>query len=323
MSHIAPCASKIEISARDARFAVSETSGGTPFSARHNHQASFVPVNRYPGNMNEDLENEIEAINSIYGDDTLVAVDEGVYVLNLPKQDTSFRVKFPEDYPDAPLTILGTQKSGENARKGQAAYVLDVFRDAVGRLFQPGEVCLYDVIEDVMSCLDSANEELDEAVDDISLQETYEPPHDATSDEAPPWTLSDVVVEMKSVFVARCAPVTSPDQAKEYLQHLLDSDKKVAKATHNITAHRIKGENGATYQDCDDDGESAAGGRLLHLMQLMDLWNVTVVVTRWYGGQKLGPARFGIINTVARDAFVKGGFVHEQEPTSGKKKGKR
>ncbi|OBT76911.1 hypothetical protein VF21_04746 [Pseudogymnoascus sp. 05NY08] len=274
--------------------------------------------------MNEDLENEIEAINSIYGDDTLVAVDQGVYVLNLPKQDTSFRVQFPEDYPDAPLTILGTQKSGENARKGQAAYVLDVFRDAVGRLFQPGEVCLYDVIEDVMSCLDSANEEeLHEAVDDLGLEDTPEPLLDATGDEAPPWTVSDVVVEMKSVFVARCAPVTSPDQAKQYLQHLLDSDKKVAKATHNITAHRIKGDNGATYQDCDDDGESAAGGRLLHLMQLMDLWNVTVVVTRWYGGQKLGPARFGIINTVARDAFVKGGFVHEQEPTSGKKRGKR
>ena len=211
-------------------------------------------------------------------DDTLVAVDQaGVYVLNLPKQDTSFRVEFPEDYPDTPLTILGTEKSGENTRKGQAGHVLDVFRDAVGRLFQPGEVCLYDVIEDVTSHLDSAEEELQEAVDDLSLQDAQEPQVTAAGEKVPPWTLSDVVVELKSVFIARCAPVTSPDQANKYLQHLLNSDKKVAKATHNITAHRIKGDNGVIYQDCDDDGESAAGGRLLHLMQLMDLWNVTVV----------------------------------------------
>jgi len=55
-------------------------------------------------------------------------------------------------------------------------------------------------------------------------------------------------------------------------------------------------------------------------MQLMDLWNVMVVVTRWYGGHQLGPKRFSIINTVARDAFVKGGFVKEEPST--KKKGK-
>jgi len=278
--------------------------------------------------MKEDLENEIEAINSIYGDDTLVAADQaGVYVLNLPNHDTSFRVEFPQEYPDVPPTVLGTQSSGEHARRGHAAHVLDVFRDAVGRLFQPGDVCLYDVIEDVASSLDAAKEEEPEERDDLRVHDFHENLEtsqtvDAT-EEAPPWTISDVVIELKSVFVARCAPVSSPEQAKQYLQHLLDSDKKVAKATHNITAHRIKGSNGVTYQDCDDDGESAAGGRVLHLMQLMDLWNVMVVVTRWYGGQKLGPARFGIINTVARDAFVKGGFVHEQESTSSKKKGKR
>jgi putative IMPACT (imprinted ancient) family translation regulator len=115
--------------------------------------------------------------------------------------------------------------------------------------------------------------------------------------------------------------VTSTIQAKEFLQHLLSTNKKVAKATHNITAWRIR-ESGSslTYQDCDDDGETAAGSRVLHLMQIMDLWNVMVVVTRWYGGQKLGPARFGIINRVARDAFVKAGFVQDMD-SSKKKKG--
>ncbi|KAG5926753.1 hypothetical protein E4U42_002972, partial [Claviceps africana] len=57
------------------------------------------------------------------------------------------------------------------------------------------------------------------------------------------------------------------------------------------------------FQDCDDDGETAAGGRLLHLMQVMDVWGVVVVVSRWFGGVKLGPRRFAVINAVARDGL--------------------
>lgn len=74
-------------------------------------------------------------------------------------------------------------------------------------------------------------------------------------------------------------------------------------------------------QDNDDDGETAAGGRLAHLLQIMDVWNVCVVVSRWYGGVKLGPGRFRFINMAARDALVRGGFVPE-EHIGGKEKGK-
>ena len=75
----------------------------------------------------------------------------------------------------------------------------------------------------------------------------------------------------------------------------------------DITAWRIRGENGVQYQDCDDDGETAAGGRVLHLLELMGVWDAMVVVTRWYGGIHLGPDRFRIINLTARDAIVKAG----------------
>lgn len=34
-------------------------------------------------------------------------------------------------------------------------------------------------------------------------------------------------------------------------------------------------------QDCDDDGETHAGGRLLHFLQIVDVINVAVVVSRW------------------------------------------
>jgi len=64
--------------------------------------------------------------------------------------------------------------------------------------------------------------------------------------------------------------------------------------------------------DNDDDGETAAGSRMAHLLELVDVWNVLVVVSRWYGGIKLGPDRFRIINQVAREALVLGGFVDER-----------
>lgn len=274
--------------------------------------------------MLDDLENEIEAINSIYGKGSLKAADSAgsnTYVLHLPSQRASLNLHFPGNYPDQPPVVLGTHSSGDQTKKGDAAHVLDVFREAVVRLFRPGEVCLYDVIEDVTSSVTAEAPETEESIEgDEELVERNESPGRIEHLEEPPWTVSNVIVELKSVFVARCGPVTSTSQAKRFLQHLLDTDKKVAKATHNITAHRIRSESGTIFQDCDDDGETAAGGRLLHLMQLTDVWNVMVVVSRWYGGQKLGAARFGIINTVAREALVKGGFVQDHEPSKQKKK---
>lgn len=124
----------------------------------------------------------------------------------------------------------------------------------------------------------------------------------------------------------------SLEEATNSISHLVSTNKRVATATHNITAWRIKQKATTTVsaqaetpeitiQDCDDDGETAAGGRLLHLMQLMDVWNVVVVVTRWYGGVKLGPDRFRCINAVAREALVSGDFARSEDTTSSKHAG--
>jgi hypothetical protein len=43
-----------------------------------------------------------------------------------------------------------------------------------------------------------------------------------------------------------------------------------------------------------------AGGRLAHLLLMMEVKGMIVVVTRWFGGIQLGPDRFKHINTVAR-----------------------
>ncbi|RKU40230.1 eIF2 kinase Gcn2p negative regulator [Coniochaeta pulveracea] len=255
-----------------------------------------------------DLQDEIEALNSIYGDSTLVpSTDdpESILILTPPCESASFRLQFSPSYPDSPPSVLGTHSIGHHAKPGQAARDLDVFRTAVATVYEPGQ-----------------EQEAEDAPREDEPQAEMESPaeHILPPGQEPPWTLSLPLTENRSTFIARAAPVTSVAQAESYLQHLLATDKKVRTATHNITAWRIRGPNGTAFQDCDDDGETAAGGRLLHLMQLMDVWDAMVVVTRWYGGQKLGPRRFAVINIVARDALVRGGMVVEDQ--KGKKKGK-
>lgn len=280
--------------------------------------------------MSNDLKDEIEVINSIYGDGTLTPAPPD-YILTLPGA-SSLALRLPESYPDVPPQVLGTHSAGENAPRGAGARDLSLFRDAVAAAYQPGAVCLFDAIEEYQRWAEASVE-----AEAAARSPSPPPPPPEAHGEAgaeresssvaeylaeappPPWVVSDPFVELKSVFVARAAPVTSPDVAAGYVRHLLATDKKARTATHNMTAWRIRGPNGTSFQDCDDDGETAAGGRLLHLMQLMDLWDVMVVVTRWYGGQKLGPRRFALINSAARDAFVKAGWVEE----AGKKKGGR
>ncbi|RYP10517.1 hypothetical protein DL765_008086 [Monosporascus sp. GIB2] len=277
--------------------------------------------------MSEELQDELEAINSIYGDGCLVRSDDNknIYILTPPGESSSLRIEFPQNYPAEPPVVIGTNSTGEGGKRGDAARELSLFRQAVGTVYQPGIVCLFDAIEELARLLETyaSGEQQQsgspsEGVGAIEPPEVKEPTSNVRTIPEPPWTISDPFVELKSTFVARCAKVTSVEEAEAFLQHLLATDKKVRTATHNITAWRIQGPNNTSFQDCNDDGETAAGGRLLHLMQLMDIWNAMVVVTRWYGGHKLGPRRFALINQTARDAFVKAGYV---ESSSNKKKG--
>ncbi|KAL1593793.1 hypothetical protein SLS60_010525 [Paraconiothyrium brasiliense] len=277
---------------------------------------------------NDAIQDEIISINSIFEEDTLRVLNEDSTLcsLRLPSlPDITLRIEFPQDYPDAPPSILGTESVGQHVPKGMGSKVVDVVRDVLARVYNPGEACIYDLLEEVRETIENAEENGRVQRD---RQDVPEPPAEAPQDltpdlgPEPPWIIGPQITEKKSVFLARVAPVSSPDQAKHYVAHLLGTDKKAAKATHNMTAWRIKGLNDTSYQDCDDDGETAAGGRMLHLMQLMDVWNVMVVVTRWYGGIHLGPDRFRIINTAAREALVLGGFAKDVKEEN-KKKGKK
>ncbi|MGS0997071.1 IMPACT family protein [Rhodanobacter sp. UC4451_H18] len=84
----------------------------------------------------------------------------------------------------------------------------------------------------------------------------------------------------KSRFLALAAPVGSGEQALAFLREVADPA-----ATHNCWAYRI----GPDYR-FNDDGEpgGTAGRPILQAIESQTMDRVMVVVTRWYGGIKLG-----------------------------------
>ena len=89
------------------------------------------------------------------------------------------------------------------------------------------------------------------------------------------------VLEVKhSRFLVNAAPVETPEDALAFVARVGDPD-----ATHNCWAYRIGGE----YR-FNDDGEPAgtAGRPILAAIDGQGLDRVVAVVTRWFGGIKLG-----------------------------------
>lgn len=143
----------------------------------------------------------------------------------------------------------------------------------------------------------------------LNAEDTHLFMDQAHDEEMPPIKHGGSITDRRSTFQPHLAPVVSPRQVKMVLEKLYEN-KKIASATHNIYAYRIYCEDRNTFlQDCEDDGETAAGGRMLHLLQILDVRDVLVVVSRWYGGILLGPDRFKHINNCARRILVEEGYT--------------
>ena len=77
------------------------------------------------------------------------------------------------------------------------------------------------------------------------------------------------ITDRGSVFQAHFAHVASLQDVSDFRAELL-SDKKIARAAHNIFCYRlIDPATQVVHHDCDDDGEKAAGARLAELVRLM------------------------------------------------------
>ncbi|WP_164218324.1 YigZ family protein [Virgibacillus sp. YIM 98842] len=95
----------------------------------------------------------------------------------------------------------------------------------------------------------------------------------------------DEIIIQKSRFIGYVRRVETEEAAQHFIQEI---KKKHADATHNCSAYMI-GENDQ-IQKANDDGEPSgtAGVPMLEVLKKQKLKDTAVVVTRYFGGIKLG-----------------------------------
>ena len=95
----------------------------------------------------------------------------------------------------------------------------------------------------------------------------------------------DEIVEKKSRFIAHVKPVTTEEEALQFIEEL---KKKYWDARHNCYAYII-GKNAQVVRFSDDGEPSGTAGKpILEVLQNQELRDVVVVVTRYFGGVLLG-----------------------------------
>ncbi|WP_027416946.1 YigZ family protein [Aneurinibacillus terranovensis] len=101
----------------------------------------------------------------------------------------------------------------------------------------------------------------------------------------------------RSRFICYVKRVESPEEAVLFIQQI---KKKHWDATHNCSAY-ICGENDQ-YQKMDDDGEPSgtAGKPILEVIKRNHIKDTAIVVTRYFGGIKLGAG--GLIRAYGKSA---------------------
>jgi len=109
----------------------------------------------------------------------------------------------------------------------------------------------------------------------------------------------DEIIIEKSTFIGYAKPVTNEEEALAFIQEI---KKKHRDATHNVPAY-VLGENNE-IQRCNDDGEPSgtAGVPVLEVLKKEDVRNVAVVVTRYFGGIKLGTG--GLVRAYTKGAKI-------------------
>lgn len=93
------------------------------------------------------------------------------------------------------------------------------------------------------------------------------------------------IIIKKSKFIASLARTNNPDEAEAFIKEI---SKKYHDATHNTYAYTIGLNDDKVKASDNGEPSGTAGIPELKALQLMNLKNITVVVTRYFGGIKLG-----------------------------------
>lgn len=108
---------------------------------------------------------------------------------------------------------------------------------------------------------------------------------------------TDEITIEKSVFIGYAKPIQSEEEAVEFINEI---KKKHKDANHNVWAYTV-GQNMNIQRYCDDgEPQGTAGIPTLEVIKKEDLRDVVVVVTRYFGGIKLGAG--GLVRAYTKGA---------------------
>ncbi|MDR0852997.1 MAG: YigZ family protein [Clostridiales Family XIII bacterium] len=110
----------------------------------------------------------------------------------------------------------------------------------------------------------------------------------------------------RSRFIGYARPVSTEDEAKAFFDEIR---KRHRQATHNVPAY-VLGEQGERVW-CSDDGEPSgtSGAPIAHMLAAKGITDAAVIVTRYFGGVKLGTGGLVRAYTHAAELAIKGAVV--------------
>ena len=106
--------------------------------------------------------------------------------------------------------------------------------------------------------------------------------------------------EKKSKIIGYIKPVSTVEEAEKFIASIREMHPN---ATHNVPLYRVV-EEGQEYFKYNDDGEptNTAGKPMAEILNILDVYNVAIVATRYFGGIKLGAG--GLIRNYAKTAKI-------------------
>ncbi|MGV6812730.1 MAG: YigZ family protein [Brevirhabdus sp.] len=104
-----------------------------------------------------------------------------------------------------------------------------------------------------------------------------------------------ILTDRGSKYAVSGGPVSSRAEIDAFLK-TLKRNKRFAKATHNTWAALLPDKGPIK----GDDGEAGAGMVIVRMLERAELEGHVVVVTRWFGGVKLGGDRFRRVQDAVR-----------------------
>lgn len=105
-------------------------------------------------------------------------------------------------------------------------------------------------------------------------------------------------IEKRSEFIGYIAPVTTNDEAVEFVNSI---KAKHRKARHNVYAYVLRQDNISRYSD-DGEPQGTGGVPVLDVLLKRGLTDVCVVVTRYFGGILLGGG--GLVRAYSHAASI-------------------